>query len=247
MSSEAIEVMFETEQALVERFRREIEQRMVTVQLSEPPAKGASVDVVLQAPFSYAVFVIEGVVVHVGPDGVVAIWLPELPVDLLRLVRDCEDSVEASALERRLTEADTRKRRDHYRYLLLDWTSLPVEILEACEALEGALLAYEHLRQPDDEMKGICERVAARVDAIRRMVRSPVDRKKYRQIHVEPKEILLATERMLREGVAALRAGDLRRSRDDFLRAIELDPGGPGSYRRLDQARQALARIERDS
>ena len=247
MSSDAIQIVFETEQALVERFRHEIEQRMVTLHMGRPPTKGASVDVVLQAPFAQAAFVTEGVVVHVGPDRDVAIWLPDLPVELRRLVRECEDHVEASALERRLREADDRTRRDHYRYLLLEWTALPVEVLAACEVLEGALLAYEHLEKLDEEMKGICARVAARIDAIRRMVRSPVDRKKYRQNLVGSKDLLTATERMLREGAAAMKAGDLRRSRDGFLRAIELDPGGAGGYKRLDQARQALARIERDS
>ena len=164
-------------------------------------------------------------------------------MDVLSLCSTDETNTDISDLERKVRERYGRLDQDHFQFLNLHWTALPLEMESRCDQIEKEVRAFEKHGAEITNFHTVQQQVMDRLAEIRRLTDNDDDRREYRKDLVGEAKLLMTAEQFIQQGEMADYRKDDGQTMDCFSRAAEVEPGGSGSHKRVKRARSVLKRL----
>jgi len=169
-----------------------------------------------------------------------------LALERMGVLTLCSTDVEdegSTELEQSVRKRFGRLHKDHFAFLDLHWSALPDELRHRCDQIEDEVKAFDKVGAFITNFAQVRMKVTDRLEKIRKLADSPVERKKYRKNLVGEAKLLMTAEQLVQQGEMALFREEADKALDCFLRAEEIEPGGAGSYKRVDRVRKVLAKL----
>jgi len=156
---------------------------------------------------------------------------------------DVEDGADDTELEKRIRQRFGMLHKDHFQFLELHWSALPEELRERCDRVEEEIKSFDKVGMMITNFGQVREKVTRRLDEIRKLADTPIERKKYRKNLVGEAKLTMTAEQLVQQGEMALFREDMDAARECFRRVEEVEPGGAGSYKRVSRVREVLDRL----
>jgi hypothetical protein len=169
-----------------------------------------------------------------------------LALERMGVLTLCSTDVEdqgTTELETSVRARFGRLHKDHFQFLDLHWSALPDEVLARCDAVEKEVRAFDKAGAFITNFAEVRNRVTDRLEKIRKLADSPVERKQYRKNLVGEAKLLMTAEQLVQQGEMALFREEPDNALECFLRAEDVEPGGAGSYKRVERVRTVLAKL----
>ena len=167
-----------------------------------------------------------------------------LQLGLIVLAAKGAENQKDAEIERRLRDRFRRVDKNVFSFLGLHWSALPDELTKALGTLEAEMKQFSTIGETISNYDAMRSALQSRIDETRGLIDHEKDRREYRRRIVDPNELYMATETLLKQGELALFRRDREQASECFSRMLEIDPGGSGSFDRRERAKTALMQLE---